>query len=247
MKKIDQNAWVTELVIQDYRIASVLSRYGINYCCGGKYPLKLACEERGLKVDNVIAEMDAIRRPLQISPTTKFAEWPLDFLTDYIVNIHHEFLKQRLDQIGVGLSSFVEGHKKKFGGLVELEEEFRALSARLRLHILHEENMIFPYIKTLFRAYSSHEPYAGILVRTLRKPIEDEISGNSDIGNRLNRVRELSENYQITEKACASQQVALMSMQELDSDLVQHMHLENNILFPAAIAMELELSQKVDC
>jgi len=246
MKTIDQNEWVTDLVKDDYRIAKVLSRHGINYCCGGRHSLKLACEARGLNVESIVAKMDSMRRTICVSPATRFDVWPLDFLIDYIINIHHEFLRMHLEQIGDSLSGFVEGHKNHLGGLVELEDAFKSLNKRLWLHIAHEEEMIFPYIKKLFRAYSNGEPYASMFVRTLRKPIEDVMTENEQIGHDLQRIRELTRDFQLPEKACASHRVALMSLQELDGDLVQHIHLENNILFPGAIAMEHELSQSVD-
>jgi regulator of cell morphogenesis and NO signaling len=105
-----------------------------------------------------------------------------------------------------------------------------------------EEEILFPYIRQIAHAYKSRESYAGLLVRTLRKPVENVMQHEHEtISKILNRIRLLTDNYQSPPNACVSHGVTFSLLKELDNDLVQHVYLENQILFPRAIAMEKEL------
>jgi regulator of cell morphogenesis and NO signaling len=105
--------------------------------------------------------------------------------------------------------------------------------------------VIFPYIKQIYHAWRHRESYASLLVRTLRKPVEEVMqSEHETVGKQLNRMREITNHYSPPANACLTHKVTFSKLQELDNDLVQHIHLENNILFPKAIALEKELLQK---
>jgi regulator of cell morphogenesis and NO signaling len=112
-------------------------------------------------------------------------------------------------------------------------------------HMKKEEEVIFPYIKQIYHAWRHQESYASLLVRTLRKPVEEVMqSEHETVGKQLNRMREITNHYSPPANACLTHKVTYAKLQELDNDLVQHIHLENNILFPKAIALEKELLQK---
>jgi len=105
-----------------------------------------------------------------------------------------------------------------------------------------EEEIFFPYIKQIFYAYKNKESYARLLIRTLRKPLEEVmLKEHETTGANLHRLRTITNNYTPPENACLSHKVTFSKLKELDNDLVQHIHLESNILFPKAIAMEQEL------
>lgn len=247
MNSIDENSLVTDIVVNDYRAADVLRKYQIDFCCGGRWPLKIACESRGLDITQVKKELSELSREIRVSPLIQFSEWPLDFLADYITHVHHAYLRQQLPSLKDHLESFVAGHSKKFSNLTDLETEYRRLHLVLLSQMQQEEERIFPYIRKLNRAYKNGEPYAGLLVRTLRKPIEEVMNReNIKIKNILVRIRELADQYRLPEKPCVSHRVVYSKLKELDNDLVQHLHLENDILFPRALQMEKELALKND-
>jgi regulator of cell morphogenesis and NO signaling len=109
-------------------------------------------------------------------------------------------------------------------------------------HMKQEEEILFPYIRQIYHAWQHRESYARLLVRTLRKPVEEVMQKEHEsTGASLHRMRELTNNYTAPPKACLTHKVTFAKLKELDADLVQHIHLENNILFPKAIAMEKEL------
>jgi regulator of cell morphogenesis and NO signaling len=239
---INDDTLVTDIVTRDYRTSAVFRKYGIEFCCTGRVPLRTACEMNGLDKEIVKKELHNSVRNIQISNAIDFNSWDIDFLIDYIKNVHHSYLQKGLPDICETLESFVEGHQKKFPWLLQLMAAFTNLKKILLPHLEHEEQVIFPYIKQISHAYNSHEPYAALLVRTLRKPVEELMHReHQQVRDYLHLTRDLTDNYTIPSQACVTHQVCFLKLQELDNELVQHTHLENNILFPRALSMEKEL------
>ncbi len=244
---IEENALVSDIVAGDYRTADVFRRYDIDFCCGGKWALEMACKNKGLDTSEIVKELRQTVRNISISPVLPFNEWPLDFLADYIVYVHHAYLKRAFPEAKAHLEKFVAGHRKKYPYLDELEQQFLSLSRITMPHLKQEEETIFPYIKQVSRAAQSKESYGSLLVRTLRKPVEEIMQYEHRSTDKiLHRFRELTNNYTPPENACISHRVTFLKLREIDRDLEQHMHLENNILFPRAIAIEKELLGKND-
>lgn len=241
---IGDETLVTEIVMRDYRTAGVFGKYGIDYCCGGKQPLEKVCEIRGLDINLVKEELYNSLRNIHVSNSINFKDWSIDFLVDFIINVHHSYLVINLPEITTTLKRFAEGHQSKYPWLPELIESFNCLYEELLPHLAQEEKIIFPYIKQIVHAHASREPYAGLLVRTLRKPIETMISHEQDyIAKYLYRFRELTNNYTPPLNACITHKVTFSKLKELDTDIVQHVYFENEILFPKAIQIEKELKE----
>lgn len=245
--KIDKSESVTSIVNNDYRTADVFRKYNIEYCCGGKYPLHIACEINGVDEEQLIQELEEATSEINTSNTLDFNSWPIDFLTDYIVNIHHHYLRIALPRLLDYVGRFADGHRKKYTYLDELQNIVTLLNRTFIPHLEQEEQIIFPYIRQISHAYYSREPYASLLVRTLRKPIEDIMEHEHNItGKLIHRLRELTNDYTPPEPACISHKVTFYKLREVDNDITRHLHLENNILFPKAIRMEKELLQLKD-
>lgn len=231
-----------DIVKRHYQTASVFRGHGIEYCCGGKWPLKMVCESHGIDQEKLMDELHRASRNISVPGTLPFENWKTDFLADYIINIHHEYLRRSLPVISDQLKKFVSEHAKKYPQLPELEKQFHALQISMIPHILQEEEVIFPYIRQIAHAYESRETYASLLVRTLRKPVEDIMHHEHKLLEKtLYRFRELTNDYNPPEASCTSHRLSFSLLKELDDDLVQHVYLENEILFPRAIAMEKEL------
>ncbi len=245
--KIDRNQPVADIVARDYRTADVFRKYGIEYCCGGKSPLHMACALKGVDENRLIEELEVSIREVNTSNTHDFNEWHIDFLTDYIINVHHHYLRRALPVLQDHVDRFAEGHRRKFEYLDELQRLVNQLSRNMIPHLEQEEEIIFPYIRQIGHAYYSRESYASLLVRTLRKPVEDIMQHEHETMTRtLKRLRDLTGNYTLPENACISHRVTFAKLKEVDADIVQHLYLENSILFPKAIAMEKELLQHRD-
>jgi len=244
LNKIDEQALVTEILMKDYRTADVFKKYKIDYCCGARWPLQTACEMRGLDVATVKQELEEAVRTVQLSTALPFAQWPLDFLTDYIVQVHHSYLRHTLPALETHLTHFIAEHRKKFTWLDELQQQFTRLHNSLPEYMAQEEESIFPYIKQVNRAYTSKDALAGLYTRTLRKPVEKVMELEHQlIVDVLQRIRKLTNDYTLPANACRSHWVVFMKLHELDNDLVQHMHLEKKILLPRLLSLETELKQ----
>ncbi len=242
---IDGSLPVAEIVKNDFRTADVFRKYGIEYCCGGKWSLDKACEMQGVDFTRIHEELNNITRNIQLSAETDFTDWDIDFLTDYIVNVHHRYLKKAFPQLQDHVQRFADGHRKKFGYLDEMQRIVNHLANYLETHLQQEEEVIFPYIRQITHAYAAKESYAALLVRTLRKPVEDIMHHEHNIVFKsLQRLRQLTADYTAPESSCISHKVTFYKLKEVDNDLTQHIHLENDILFPKAITMEKELLRR---
>ena len=242
MQIIDKQSFVSDIVKRDYRTAVVFRRHGIEYCCGARFPLELVCSLKGLDLESICEELETASQTVTIPGPLRFEEWDPAFLADYIVHIHHDYLKSTLPAALETIEEFSEGHKKKFTQLPELVAIFSGMVKELLNHLEYEEEIIFPYVKQIAHAYKQRESYASLLVRTLRKPVEEVMQHEHRfVEEALTRIHELTNNYFIPAEACTSHKVSFLTLRDLEKDILQHLHLENDILFPKAIGMEKEL------
>ena len=242
--KIEPSSFVTDIVINDYRTAEIFRKFNIDFCCGGKWPLEIVCQNKNLDTEEIITELKKVIWQSASNAVLDFDNWEVDFLTDYILNVHHRYLKKALPEIKEQITKFLVGHRKKFPEFEELETIINCLMKEIPPHMKREEEIFFPYIKQIYHAHKYRESYAKLLIRTLRKPLEEVMQKEHETtAAHLNNLRALTNNYTPPENACITHKVTFAKLKELDKDLVQHLHLENNILFPKAIEMEKELLQ----
>jgi len=236
---------VRDIVIGDYRTADVFKKWGINYCCGGNLPLEEACTLKQISRQEVEQDLQRATRNISLSNSIAFGEWPLPFLTDYVLHVHHHYLKSTLPALRQLLASFVPGHLKKYPHLAQVQETFNSLADELEEHMAEEEDSIFPYVKQVTSTYQQKEKYGSLFVRTMRKPLAQTVEkGHGRVVSLLQQLRTLTNHYAFGPDACANYQVIYSKLKEFDADLVQHKHLENNILFPQVLEMEKSLLQQ---
>lgn len=240
--EIDPSLSVSDLVARDYRTAEVFRRYGISYCCGGKWPIDLVCEMQGVDRGVLMKELQRASSTIPVSNQLDFENWETGFLINYIINVHHRYLEKTLPLVSSLVGDFTVEHGKKFEWLVDLEQTLKLLSAHLLTSIRKEEDVLFKYIQHLAHAYKGKEAYAILLVRTLRKPIGAEVSNDhSKIEELLHSIRTITNLYIAPPNVCTSHKVVMAKLKEMDDDIMQHSHLEQTILYPRALAMETEV------
>jgi regulator of cell morphogenesis and NO signaling len=239
---INDKLSVAEIVAKDYRTAEVFRRYGIGYCCGGKWPLDMACEMNGVDAEALQKEIKLAVRNVQISNEIDFKEWDTKFLIDYIINVHHSYLRKSIPATQLLLHEFAEKHKEKFKFLEELEKQFDSLHKKLVDAMEKEENEIFPYIRQITNAHRDKDSYGAMYIRTLRKPVDEVfLKGHVLIAEIILAIRQLTSHYNSPENVCTSHKVVLARLKELDQDIMQHIYLEQSILFPKVLAIEKEI------
>jgi regulator of cell morphogenesis and NO signaling len=232
---------ISEIVQADYRTAEVFKKYRLTYCCGADLSLRTACEGQGLDYDYVVKELTESTRNLQLSAGLSFQKWRIDFLIDFIGNVHHAYAYEVLPSLSTGLQAFAVSHRKKYPHLEEVADLVNKLSDMLIAHNKHEDEIIFPYIKQINRANEKKEAYGNLFVRTLRKPLEGIDREHEQMQEILDRISALTNHFAIPEKACTSFQVYHHRLKEFYDNMAQHTYLEHDILFPRAIAIEQQL------
>ena len=237
---ITQNPNIGELVTHDWRKAEVFKKYNIDFCCGGKKTVEEACAKKG--VDPAVVEFELKKideKPL--NNTHNFNSWKLDFLADYIVNNHHQDVSEAIPFLAELSEKVSRVHGEHHPELVEIERHTQAVIHELTLHMRKEEMILFPYIRQMVQATEDHKPIAPPPFGTIANPINMMEEDHLMAGNALESIASLSNQFTPPVDACMSYRVLFAKLQEFQQDLHQHVHLENNILFPKALKLEEEL------
>jgi regulator of cell morphogenesis and NO signaling len=226
---------VGELAANFPHATRILERAGIDYCCGGKTPVARACADAGLDSAALLAELNA---GLQ---TEVAQEWQTRSLTDLIAHIigkHHAYVRSELPRIDNLITKVVGVHGARRPELTQVKSAFAELARELSHHMLKEEQILFPYIERMEQAAQNGseppEPFFG----TVQNPIRMMMQEHTAAGGETALLRRLTSGYAPPDDACISYRTLYSALAEFEADLHQHIHLENNILFPRAIALE---------
>ena len=235
IKKHDkgQSESVGEIAAKDMRKAALLKKLGIDFCCGGKRSLEEACREQGLDVLRVKKELEQSESQPAAGPQLDFNTWTLTFLADYVVNVHHGYVKSNSPLL-LELSEKVAAHHGANNPmLITVRNKTYEVLQELTTHMKKEEQILFPMIK-------QQENNSGTSAKP--EPLKNIISvmeRDHDIAGEITReIRHLTNDYTPPANACNSISLLFHKLEEFENDLLQHVHLENNILFPKAIAMD---------
>jgi regulator of cell morphogenesis and NO signaling len=234
-----QEVTIGEIAAKDLRKAEVFKKYGIDFCCGGKKSLKQVCEEKGIDINKVEQELESTTAV----PATgmDFTKWDADFLADYIYNQHHKYYYAQEPTITGLMEKVAEHHGTNHPVLHEVQSLYKTLIQELNTHFMKEERVLFPFIKAVMEAKKTGNTESLQMQPSLTAPIQMMESDHEAAGDILEQIRKLTDNYMPPADACNSYQFLFKKLKELDEDLQQHIHLENNILFPKAIAEDKSL------
>jgi regulator of cell morphogenesis and NO signaling len=237
---LDGARTVRELAIEIPNATRTFERLGIDYCCGGSRSLNDACIHAHLTLKDVLSELEqgSTFRPGSESNGQKFSSGRLAELVEHIVSTHHVYVKQELPRLQQLLRKVVSVHGAAHPELGSIQQLFQAMSAELSSHMMKEEHILFPYIVALENAVSNGGPKPRPAFGTVSNPVHMMELEHDSAGAALKEIKTLSSNYEPPEGACFSYRTLYTALKEFESDLHQHIHLENNMLFPRAIAME---------
>lgn len=234
MSTLTAHQTVGELVRERPGRARVFEELGIDYCCGGKKPLAEACARKGRDVETVLASIDEADASASVEDATDYVSMPLDELADHIVTTHHAYLLRELPRMQQMSAKVAKVHGEKDGRLAELAAVVDALAAELTSHMMKEERILFPVIRLLEQTDSLPPMPFG----TLANPIRAMEAEHDTAGSGLEDMDRLTDGYRPPDWACNTYRALLDGLHELELDLHQHIHKENNILFPRALAVE---------
>jgi len=236
---LDQTKTVRELALEDPAAPRVLESLGIDYCCGGGKSLAAACREQNLSTEQVLEAIASAAGAGKSAATDR--DWqkePLAELIEHIRTTHHKYTREEIARLNPLLAKVAAKHGKNHPELVRIQAAFSGLAQELDSHLMKEERVLFPYIQRLEESTARNQPAAPVPFGTVRNPVSMMIHGHDSAGAALRAMREASGNYTAPADACTSYQTLYRALAEFEADLHQHIHLENNILFPRAIQME---------
>lgn len=229
---------VREIALEEPSSIRVFESFGIDYCCGGRKPLGEACAASSVDVDAVIAALEAAVSGTA-APTEDWALKSMEELVNHIVLSHHAYVKSELPRLAVLAQKVVNRHGENRAELVELQSVLATLDADLTQHLAKEEAILFPYIVQLERSNTEGTSKPAACFGTVASPVAMMTEEHDAAGLLLAQIRRLSENFTTPEEACPTYHAYYDGLKEFELDLHQHIHLENNILFPRAIEAEL--------
>lgn len=237
---ITESNIIGELVAEDYRTAPVFKAYGIDFCCKGNRSIRDACERQEADMEALLRNLNRVVQE-QNGHAPDYRTWPLDLLVDYITKKHHRYVASRIEEIMPFLSKVVRVHGGSHPELPEVGELFAASAMELSAHMQKEEHILFPFIKNLEMARQNRTEISRPHFGTVGNPIEMMKHEHTAEGDRFRRISELTAGYNPPEDACNTYRVTYALLREFEADLHEHIHLENNILFPKAMELEKEL------
>ena len=245
INKTQTGGTASQYLVKDYvatniKAANIFEKYGIDFCCKGYRPLMDVCNEKGIDPYKVLNEIDSLKNG-EGEDNNRYGEWELDFLAKYIVNNHHEYVRTAIPQINAHLAKVCEKHGSKFPFLNDVNKNFQLIAAELYSHMEKEEKILFPIIKYLVDSEKFNEKPRTAGYGTIKGPVAKMESEHDEAGNVLANIKLLTNNYQVPEGACNTFKLTYDELKEFETDLHKHIHLENNILFPKAIALEEKL------
>lgn len=234
---ISFNKTVRELAVEVPNATRVFEDFGIDYCCGGKRSLDEACAAASLPVDEVIKALSAAAKP-SASGEGSLQSGSLAELIDHIVKTHHKLTREETARLKKLLAKVCSVHGKNHPELLAIQETFLALDQELALHLMKEENVLFPYIMRTEEALFQNEPPLPGPFGTVQNPIRMMVQEHDGAGEALRAIRQASHDFSLPQDACISYQTLYQALAAFEADLHQHIHLENNILFPRSVEME---------
>jgi regulator of cell morphogenesis and NO signaling len=214
-------------------LSTLFEQAQLDYCCGGKKTLAAACQQRGIDPQAFLAQLEDYAAK-ETAPEVNLTELSLTELADHIERIHHAYLHTELPRLEKLVTKVAAVHGEKEPRLLQIQAVFLALSAELTTHLMKEEQVLFPMIRQLEASDTLPSFHCG----TIANPVHRMESEHDEAGTALAQLRQLTDDYTPPDWACNTYRALLDALQTFEQDMHQHVHKENNVLFPRAIALE---------
>jgi regulator of cell morphogenesis and NO signaling len=228
---------VREIALAQPSSIRVFEQYGIDYCCGGRQPLTEACNASKVEIEAVLAALEfAAQTPAPIAEDWQKAS--LEALSKHITTTHHAYVKRELPRLAELAAKVVRKHGETQFELPQIQSHLAQLDAELTQHLAKEEAILFPYITEMERAIAVGTARPHGCFGDVSSPIAMMVAEHDAAGVLLAEIRTLSHQFTTPAEACPTYHAFYDGLREFEQDLHQHIHLENNILFPRAIQME---------
>ena len=228
---------VKDIALSNPAARQILEDAGLDYCCGGGKSLHEACLHADVPAEEILNRLRENSK--HVDPDE--ASWtsaPLSDLTRHIRDRHHRYVREAIARVQPLLDKVDAKHGKNHSEIADIRRLFTEVGREMIMHMQKEEQILFPYIDALERARSTHSSVEPPFFQTVRNPIHAMMKEHDAAGELVKQIREASLEYTTPADVCTSYKALYRDLREFEADLHQHVHLENNILFPRAVEME---------
>lgn len=222
---------VGELVAQDYRYAEIFKRHGIDFCCGGGRTVQQACSRKGISAEVIESEFEELTDRDASGGQDLASHLRADKLADYIERVHHGYVRANIPLLLELTQKVARVHGHAQPELPRIQEIFEQIAKELEMHMAKEEQVLFPFVRKLA---GSSEGSSGVFGGSVDGPIRMMEAEHEEAGTAMRAIRALSSEFTPPDHACNSYNVLYRKLEEFETDLHRHVHLENNVLFPEA-------------
>ncbi|HEU4870416.1 MAG TPA: iron-sulfur cluster repair di-iron protein [Pyrinomonadaceae bacterium] len=241
---INSETTVKEVGLHMPESTRLFEQLKIDYCCGGNRPLGEACASAGLDVMTVMEMLGEVGESSSSHVSARdFQNASLPELIEHILNTHHVFTKSEMSRLEALAAKVMEAHGRNHPELTNVRELFKQLCADLTPHMFKEEQVLFPYIVHMVEAFENKRPGPFAPFVTVNNPVRMMMKEHDTAGEILRELRVVTSDYKVPPDACISYQTLYQALENFEKDLHQHIHLENNLLFPKAIDLENTLNR----
>lgn len=234
---------VKDIALSNPGARQILEDAGVDYCCGGGKSLHEACMHAGAPAEEILKRLR--ENSEQVSPGE--AAWvsaPLADLTRHIREKHHRYVREAIARVRPLLEKVKAKHGENHREIAAIEELFLEVGREMIMHMQKEEQILFPYIDSVEKSANGNGSLEPPFFQTVQNPIHAMMKEHDAAGDLVKRIRKASAEYTAPMDACTSYKALYQELREFEADLHQHVHLENNVLFPRAVEMEAAVVQR---
>lgn len=235
--KFNSETKVKDIALSDSAARQVLEEAGLDYCCGGGKSLHEACLHADTSTEEILNRLrqnTENRGPDEVN----WMAAPLRELTRYIREKHHRYVREAIPRTQALLDKVIAKHGKDHHEVSDIRRVFTDVGREMIMHMQKEEQILFPYIDALEQAVDAHGSVEPPFFQTVKNPIHAMMKEHDAAGELVKQIRSLSGEYTAPADACTSFKTLYEGLEEFEADLHQHVHLENNVLFPRAVEAE---------
>ena len=235
---INPTMTVREVALDMPESTRLFEQLKIDYCCGGNRPLTEACASAGLEIKQVMELLANVKQSNTETNAIDFQKLSVSQLITHILETHHVFTKSEMDRLGPLTNKVIDAHGANHPELIRVGELVQLLCNDLKPHMFKEEQVLFPYIVVMDQALLQGRPIPFPPFGTVKNPIRMMMMEHDTAGDLLRDLRIVTKDYKLPADACMSFQALYRALEDFEKDLHQHIHLENNLLFPKATEIE---------
>ncbi|MBS1542151.1 MAG: iron-sulfur cluster repair di-iron protein, partial [Bacteroidetes bacterium] len=218
---------LSEIVLRNPAARVIFDKYNLDYCCGGQQALADAAVTLGLEPETIWSEIEIL--PVSSDAMAlRYHDWTMSLLIDFIEQNYHQYVRKSIPLLSELLSKVASVHGEQHPELLSIQSEFEVLASDLLSHMKKEELVLFPALRELEQTGGQTDHPIAVMIEHPIAAMEHE---HDIAGDLLKSIREYSNHYQVPADGCVTYQLTSRKLEEFDRELVNHIHLENNVLF----------------